>query len=398
MAHTATTSDRAGQYIQQPAEYKAFVPKSLPPTPPIQLSGEQRVLQSKADRALGRLDGVTQTLPDPDLFVYMYVRKEAVLSSQIEGTQSSLHDLVAAEAGVVGGMRRIPKDVDEVSNYVKAMNYGLTQLKKIPISVWLMREIHKVLLRGVRGGRLEPGELRRSQNWIGHEGCSLREASFVPPPPDIVPNALGDLEQFLHQHDSLPALVKIGLAHAQFEIIHPFLDGNGRIGRLLITFLLVENQILQRPVLYLSYFFKRHRQEYYEHLKAVHDYGEWENWLAFFFRGVVEVCDDAVNTSRCILQLQEQHRHAIIRKFGMGAGNGIKILDRMFHRPIVSIHDVMQWTKTTYTTSNNMVKQLVALGILKEITGQTRNRRFSYDPYIRLLSGEETEETSSHDK
>ncbi len=250
-------SYRAGRYVLQPQGYKAFIPTPLPPEPGIQIEGELQVLLSKADRALGRLDGSIQTLPHADLFVFMYVRKEAVLSSQIEGTQSSLTDLLTVEAKILSS--ETPKDVDEVVNYVRAMNYGLDRLKELPLSLRLITEIHQELLEGARGSHLTPGELRRSQNWIGPGGCALMEASFVPPPPHEVPQALGDLETFLHGDSPLPSLIQIGLAHAQFETIHPFLDGNGRIGRLLITFLLCQREILIKPVLYLSHYFKRHR-------------------------------------------------------------------------------------------------------------------------------------------
>ncbi|MCU0707740.1 MAG: Fic family protein, partial [Pirellula sp.] len=244
-----TANDRAGHYVRQPTGYRAFIPKPLPPDPALVISPEVQVLLSKADRALGRLDGSIQTLPHPDLFVFMYVRKEAVLSSQIEGTQSSLQDVLAAEAQILSPDR--PQDVDEVVNYVRAMNYGLERLKELPVSVRLIREIHAELLKGVRGQHLTPGEIRTSQNWIGPAGCSLNEATFVPPPHYEVAKHLGDLELFLHSDIQLPMLVRIGLAHVQFETIHPFLDGNGRVGRLLIAFLLCEQEILLKPVLYL---------------------------------------------------------------------------------------------------------------------------------------------------
>jgi len=245
---------------------------------------------SAADYALGRLDGAVLTLPNPDLFVFMYVRKEAVLSSQIEGTQSSLQNLLAAEAQLFDP--DTPKDVNEVANYVRAMNHGLSRLADLPVSVRLIREIHAELMHGVRGGRLQPGELRVSQNWIGPAGCTLITAIFVPPPPHEVPQALSDLERFLHDGGGLPPLVQVGLAHAQFETIHPFLDGNGRIGRLLITFLLSEKRVLSKPVLYLSHYFKQRRSEYYERLQAVRDAGNWEGWLAFFLDGVIEVSQE----------------------------------------------------------------------------------------------------------
>lgn len=361
------------------------MPAALPPDPPVVLSGELPALLSRADRALGRLDGSVLTLPNPDLFVFMYVRKEAVLSSQIEGTQSSLQDVLAAEANLIGAEAR-PSDVDEVLNYVRAMNHGLARLGELPVSVRLVREIHEQLLHGVRGSHLTPGDLRRSQNWIGPAGCTLADATFVPPPPDVVPRALGDLERFLHEPDDLPILIKIGLAHAQFETIHPFLDGNGRVGRLLITFLLTERGVLGKPVLYLSHFLKRHRQAYYDRLQAVRDEGDWEGWLAFFLRGIADVSAEATGTARRILALREEHRAAMTAELGRAAGNGHRVLESLYDRPIVSVHDVQDVTGTTYTAANNLVKRLAGLGILVEITGYARNRRFRYEPYVRLFT------------
>lgn len=383
-------STRAGRYRHEPSGYQAFYPAALPPDPPLRLEGGLQGLLSAADRALGRLDGSVQTLPNPDLFVFMYVRKEAVLSSQIEGTQSSLQDLLAAEADLFAADRR-PRDVDEVVNYVKAMNHGIARLAELPVSVRLIREIHERLLEGVRGSRLTPGELRRSQNWIGPGGCTLAEATFVPPPPHAVPEALGELERFLHRSDDLPELVKIGLAHVQFETIHPFLDGNGRIGRLLITFLLTEREILHKPVLYLSHYFKRHRQAYYDRLQAVRDEGDWEGWLAFFLLGVAEVSAEATETARRILALREQHRAAITEQLGRAAGNGHKVLESLFDRPIVSVAEVQALIGTTFAAANNIVSRLSRLGILHEVTGYTRNRRFRYEPYVRLFSEAEAD-------
>ena len=360
------------------------MPAALPPQPALALAGELQGLLSSADRALGRLDGSVLTLPNPDLFVFMYVRKEAVLSSQIEGTQSSLQELLAAEAQLFG--LGLPRDVDEVINYVRAMNHGLARLPELPVSVRLIREIHAELMRGVRGGQLQPGELRTRQNWIGPAGCTLDSATFVPPPHHAVPEVLADLEKFLHASDELPPLVKIALAHAQFETIHPFLDGNGRVGRLMITFLLTERGVLHKPVLYLSHFFKRHRQAYYEHLQAVRDHGAWEAWLGFFLRGVIEVAGEAAETARRILQLREQHRSAITAQLGRAAGNGHKVLDTLFDRPIVAVGDVQKLTGTTYAAANSLVSRLVTLGILSEMTGFARNRRFRYAPYIALFN------------
>ena len=377
-------SNRAGTYLTQSTGYRAFIPAPLPPTPPLNLEGELQSLLSAADRALGRLDGSVLTLPNADLFVFMYVRKEAVLSSQIEGTQSSLQDLLAAEAQILD--QNLPRDVDEVVNYVQAMNHGLARLNELPVSVRLIREIHAKLMEGVRGGRLSPGELRTSQNWIGPGGSTLNTASFIPPPPHEVPQALGDLERFLHAEDSLPPLVKIALAHVQFETIHPFLDGNGRVGRLLITFLLTEREILHKPVLYLSHYFKQHRQTYYERLQAVRDHGAWEEWLAFFLRGVVEVAKEAAGTAKRILQLREEHRAAITTRMARGAASGHKVLERLFDRPILSVNDVRDITGITFAAANNLVSRLVELGILSEMTGNARNRRFSYAPYIALFT------------
>lgn len=377
------TSTRAGHYVSQAPGYRAFIPSPLPPVPPIAFGGELPALLSAADRALGRLDGSVLTLPNPDLLVFGYIRKEAVLSSQIEGTQSSLQDLLQAEAELLDDS--LPRDVDEVVNYVRAMKHGLSRLAELPVSVRLIREIHGVLLDGVRGGRLQPGELRTSQNWIGPGGASLARATFVPPPHHEVPQALGDLERFLHATDDLPPLVRIALAHVQFETIHPFLDGNGRVGRLMITLLLVQHGILTQPVLYLSHYLKAHRSAYYDHLQAVRESGNWEGWLAFFLRGVSAVAEEATTTARSILQLREQHRLSITEHLGRAAGNGHRVLEALFTRPIVSVADVMSITNASFVPANNLVAKLVHTGILEEMTGFARNRRFRYAPYIKLL-------------
>ncbi len=378
-----TMQFRAGRYVQQPSGYKAFFPAPLPPTPAIELTGELPSLLSAADRALGRLDGSILTLPSPDLLVFGYVRREAVLSSQIEGTQSSLQDLLRAEADLLD--ESTPRDVDEVVNYVKAMKHGLARLPELPVSTRLIKEIHQELLADVRGGRLQPGELRSSQNWIGPGGAPLSMATFVPPPPHEVPAALGALEQFLHAQDDLPPLVRIALAHVQFETIHPFLDGNGRVGRLLITFLLVEQRILQQPVLYLSHFFKANRGEYYDRLQAVRDHGEWEAWLRFFLRGVEAVATEAAQSARAIVAMREEHRALITENIGRAAANGHRLLEALFTKPIVSVADVSEVTGASFVPANNLVAKLVRLGILEEMTGFARNRRFRYAPYIRLL-------------
>jgi len=379
----ADPAHRAGRYVAQPGGYRAFLPAPLPPDPPVRLEGELQALLSRADRALGRLDGSIQTLPHPDLFVAMYVRKEAVLSSQIEGTQSSLEDVLAAEARVLSADR--PDDVDEVFNYVGAMNHGLERLPSLPVSARLIREIHERLLTGVREQHRSPGELRTTQNWIGPGGCTLAEATFVPPPPHEVPRLLGELEGFLHDESPLPLLVRIGLAHVQFETIHPFLDGNGRVGRLLITFLLCEKQVLLKPVLYLSHYFKRHRQQYYDHLQAVRDHGAWEQWLVFFLTGVVEVSQQATETARRVLSLRERHRQLITDAFGRAAGNGHRVLEHLYQHPIVAVTEVRDLIETSYPSANSLVSQFETHGVLHEMTGQKRHRRFVYRDYVNLF-------------
>jgi len=376
---------RAGRYIRQPSGYKAFIPENLPPQePPIQLNSELQSKLSAADRALGRLDGSIQTLPDPDLFVFMYVRKEAVLSSQIEGTQSSLNDVLKAEAKMLTSAT--PKDVYEVSNYITAMNHGLTSLKDLPVSVRLIKEIHEKLLSDVRGAELEPGELRRSQNWIGSQGCSLNEALFIPPPPHEMELALSALELFIHSESDLPLLLKIGLIHAQFETIHPFLDGNGRVGRLLITFLLCEKEVLIKPVLYISHYFKKNRQKYYDLLQRVRDSGDWESWLSFFLEGVSEVSNEATETSRNIVSLRENDRAIIQSKFGRTAANGLNVLEQMYSSPFVSVPDIAKYLDISYTAANQLMNRFLTNDILEEVTGQTRNRVFRYSRYIGLFS------------
>jgi len=349
----------------------------------LEIDGEIQALLSRADRALGRLDGSIRTLPNPDLFIFMYVRKEAVLSSQIEGTQSSLNDTLEVEADIFDSER--PHDVDEVLNYVRAMNHGLERLAVLPLSNRLIREIHNVLLSGVRGGNAQPGEWRKIQNWIGPQGCTLKEASFVPPPPQQLEEILGQFENFLHD-ESLPALLQIGMAHAQFETIHPFLDGNGRVGRLLIAFMLYQKGILETPVLYISHYFKKYRQQYYEHLQSVRENGSWETWLKFFLQGIYEVSQEATETSRKIVDLREEHRMLIAEHFGRVAGNAMQVLETLYQRPYIKVQDIQKLTKVSYPAANQLMNKFVEHGLLTEVTGQARNRQFRYGPYIDLFS------------
>lgn len=330
------------------------------------------------------MDGSIQTLPNPDLFMSMYVRKEALLSSQIEGTQASLSDVIRVEANLSDAGYR--GDADEVINYVTAMNYGLERLKTIPLSLRLIREIHEKLMKGVRGGKMQPGEFRRSQNWIGPQGCTLADAFFVPPPQEEAVKALGDLEIFLHENDSVPPLIKIGLAHAQFETIHPFLDGNGRMGRLLITFFLCNKDILQKPVLYLSYYFRKRQDEYYNRLQRVRDFGEWEEWLRFFLTGVTSVAKQATETAKRIVSLREDHRRLIIERFGNSSGNAMRVLEHMYERPYLTVNTVKEMLGISFPNASKLIDKFVNAALLVEITGRSRNRIFRYSSYMDLFS------------
>ena len=373
---------RAGKYVKQVEGYRAFIPAPLPPQPPIVMDAELTRLLSEADHALGRLDGVTSILPNPDLFVSMYVRHEAVLSSQIEGTQSTLEDVLQFEIDAKG--QEHPKDVEEVVNYVRSMNHGLKRLDSLPLSLRLIREIHEKLLQGVRGANRTPGEFRRSQNWIGPANCTLATATFVPPPVHDMQAALDNLEKFLHDTTSYPALIHCGLAHAQFETIHPFLDGNGRVGRLLITFLLCQRGILKYPLLYLSHYLKVHRAEYYDRLMAIRNDGNWEAWLKFFLKGVGEVSRSATETARKILELRQKHQ-ALIRDKASNQTNAGLLLDYLFEQPIVNVRLVEEHVKCAFVTADKLVKQFEELGIVKEVTGGQRNRRYEYSPYLALF-------------
>jgi Fic family protein len=373
---------RAGRTINQPTGYRAFIPAPLPPEPPLAIDGELLRLLSDADRALARLDAISTMLPNPDLFVAMYVRQEAVLSSQIEGTQSTLEDVLAFEANATHN--KAPKDVEEVVNYVRAMNHGLRRLPEFPLSLRLLREIHKELMHNVRGSERTPGEFRTSQNWIGAPGSTLMNAAFVPPPPHALMQCLGDFEKFIHEHKSdTPLLIQCGLAHAQFETIHPFLDGNGRVGRLLIALMLCEAKAMTRPLLYLSHYLKAHRAEYYDRLTAIRERGDWEGWLGFFLRGVAEVSEQACATARSIIALREAQR----AKFASNA-NALKLIDSLFEKPIVNVKQCSEVLNVSYVTANALVAKLEKAGVLKEVTSWGRNRVFRFQPYLALFTGD----------
>lgn len=374
--------NRSGRYITQPAGYKAFIPAPLPPDPPIIIMGDLQNLLSKADMSIARLDGMGHVLPNANLFIAMYVKKEALLSSQIEGTQASLEDLFEFESGEK--LENI-NDVAEVVNYVKALNYGMERLQEFPMSLRLLKDIHAVLMEGVRGGEKTPGEFKKSQNWIGPAGCTLRDATFVPPPPHEAEKGMGELELYLHKPQQLPILVDCALIHYLFETIHPFLDGNGRLGRLLITFYLHWKGVMDKPLLYLSYFFKKNRQEYYDRLNMVRDKGDFEQWIAFFLKGVVVTADSAVDTARKILELQTTHRNLLWQK-KISSPLAVGILEKLYYTPYVSVNDIARNFNISYQAASTLVSQLENAGILKEITGRKRDKRYVYAEYLNILS------------
>ena len=360
---------------------KAFVPPALPPVD-LDLSGLHQHLD-RANQALGRLDGLTVLLPDVRFLLYLYVRKEALVSSQIEGTQSSFVDVLRFENKVPTA---VPKeDVEEVSNYVAAMQHGLRRLQKgFPLSLRLIREIHAILLKGGRGANKTPGEFRRSQNWIG--GTRPGNASFVPPPPTEMMEALDRLERFLHDDKhGLPLLVEVGLVHVQFESIHPFLDGNGRLGRLLITLLLCAKGALKQPLLYLSLYFKKHRSQYYDHLQRIRTEGAWEEWLRFFLEGTALTAQEAAETATRILDLFSKDREKI-QKLGRPAISALRVHEYMQRKPIANIGVIAKALKLSIPTVTVALKHLVRIGIVEEVTGKKRDRLFTYSRYFNIVS------------
>lgn len=374
-----------GTYIESSvagSRYRAFVPAPLPPDPPLDLSGAELVaLKERADQALGRLDGITLLLPDPEIFLYQYVRKEALLSSQIEGTQSSLSDLLLFELDEAPGVPL--DDVEEVSNYVAALNHGLRRMREdgFPLSLRLLREMHEKLLQGGRGAHKTPGEFRRSQNWIG--GRSPATAAFVPPPPEHLPKCLQDFETFLHDQ-RVPTVIRVALAHVQFETIHPFLDGNGRLGRLLIALMLCSDGVLREPSLYLSLYFKTRRARYYALLDAVRTQGDWEGWLAFFLDGIAETAQQAVDTAQRLLRLLAVDR-ARIAGLGRRAGTVGQVFEQMARQVVLTVPQVAPMLPMSAPTIRAAIDALVDLGIANELTGQRRNRVFAYQAYLAIL-------------
>ncbi len=363
-------------------QVRAFIPEPLPPKQPIQMDGTLQRALEQAQLDLGRLDSVTLLLPNPDLFLYAYVRREAVLSSQIEGTQSTLADLMLFELNEAPG---VPfDDVSEVSNYVAAMQRGMERLGDgAPLTNRLLREMHEVLLAGGRGANRQPGEFRRTQNWIG--GTRPGNAHFVPPPPHYIADCMADFERFLHDDQTpYPALVKAALAHVQLETIHPFLDGNGRLGRLLISFLLHHDGILSRPLLYLSLYFKQRRKEYYARLDAVRADGDWEAWLRFFLEGVRETANNAVHTARRLVTLFQEDQ-VRVQAAGRSASSALRVLEALRARPVLSLDETCRQTRLTFPTVAKCMEMLAALGIASEFTGRRRNRLYRYDRYLAIL-------------
>lgn len=373
---------RMGVTVRQKGGYQAYIPKPLPPDPPVNFDDELHHLLSEADRALARLDGMTTVLPNTDLFVAMYVKKEALLSSQIEGTQASLQGILQFEADM------IPSDdineVKEVINYIRAMNDGLARISCEVFSLEMLQEIHGILLKGTRGGKKEPGKVRTIQNWIGSGDSSIYSAIFTPPPPEKVPELLKELEAFIVADDRIPPLIKIGLVHAQFETIHPFIDGNGRMGRLFITFYLCWKGILARPLLYLSIYLKAHREEYYSLLQEVRFEGDWESWLKFFLRGVIEVSNEALANAREIITLKEKLLDTLVQT-NVGGLSAVRLLDLLFKKPLVTVTDISSALEITYQSAHDLVNLFEKLEILGEITGKKRYKKYLFVDYVLII-------------
>jgi Fic family protein len=372
---------RSGNYRKTLQGYRAFYPDALPPEPEISFEGELGLLLSKADQALGAINTIASVLPNPELLVGMFIQKEALLSSQIEGTQSSLVDVLGVEED-----QEPTVDVGEVVNYVNAMHYGLNRLRKdeFPMSLRLLRELHGVLMQQVRGGKsaLTPGEFRTSQNWIG--GSNLQNARYVPPPVEEMKDALGKLEAYMHHDDTLPVLVKCALIHYQFETIHPFNDGNGRLGRLLITFFLVWRNVLDEPMLYLSAYLKTHQQEYYDRLTQVRVDGNFEAWVRFFLEGVVTVSEQVINTTRRLQRLEREDTDRLIQS---PAGlNGLLLMRLLMRQPVVRVKDVQHALSISYNNANAVIARAGELGILEKTSSVRRNRKFMYREYVAILA------------
>lgn len=374
-------SNRTGEYVPQKSGYSAFLPKPLPPEN-LELDDNLMVLLSNADTALARLDGVTLVLPNPDLFVAMYVKKEALLSSQIEGTQASLQGVLEFEANVKS--HENINDLQEVVNYIHAMNFGLEKVKTTKISIDLINEIHEILIKGTRGARKLPGVLRKDQVWIGRPGETIHEAMFVPPTPDAVEGLMRDLENFIESKQKIPPLVKIALIHAHFETIHPYYDGNGRMGRLLITFYLCSVGSLSKPLMYLSFYLKKNRDRYYEILNNVRTRGDWESWIEFFLKGVIEVSSNSIETAKKIIKLKDDTRNKLLEN-NIGGTSAIKFIDLLFARPLISSKTVAKELHISMQAATLLLAKFEKLGIIGEITGKKRYRQYIFIEYTKII-------------
>ena len=362
------------------ASYKTFIPGYLQTEPPFEFDTQLVDLLAEANRYVGKLDEITDILIAPTLFVEMFARKEATLSSQIEGTQATFSDLIYAEAGIQD--KEIPDDVKEIRNYLTALNYGLNRVNTLPLSLRLIREVHKILLEGVRGADKNPGQFRQSQNWIG--GRSIATATYVPPPVNEMKSLLDNFEKYLYQDDSIPHLIKAALIHAQFELIHPFLDGNGRIGRLLITFYLNHKSVISKPTLYLSKFFKKHRKQYYENLLNLSEKHNFKDWTSFFLEGILSTSKEAVELARAIKELRERDL-VKIQSLGRSAKNGNTVFNHLFEKPIVNVDDVSTLLNLTFPNAQNLIKKLIDKRILVLYKNPKRNRLYVYRDYLNIL-------------
>ena len=373
-------NNRAGQLKKMQSDYQCFVPHNLKDIK-LNIDSEINALVNKAYLLLGRLDGMAITLPDIDLFVSMYVQKEAVISSQIEGTQASLVDVLQKDRG----SEKI-KDTEEIVNYIKATHYAFKRLNKMPLCMRLIRETHAVLLSNVRGEEKMPGEFRRSQNWIGHAGSTLKDASFIPPAPDEMDICLGDLERYIHEDSTISNLIKIALIHYQFETIHPFLDGNGRMGRLLIILYLREQGLIEYPVLYLSYFFKKNRNRYYELLNNIRIKGEFEEWIKFFIDGICEISEDAITSIQKIVELKNTDMKKIRELSGSNISNLLLIYDYLLQHPFLEAEDIKNLVGVSKPTANKLLENLMTIEIVELVEDKKRYRQYVYKKYVDILS------------
>ncbi|HJH28415.1 MAG TPA: Fic family protein [Methanosarcinaceae archaeon] len=376
-----TKDNRAGIFVLQKAGYETFIPNSLPPKDLV-IDDELQLLLSRADGALARLDGVTQVLPNPDLFVTMYIKKEALLSSRIEGTQASLKGVLEFEAKLEP--KENINDIREVINYIKAMHHGIDNLESDNLSPELINDIHKILIEGTRGTNKLPGKRRDFQNWIGTGGGTIHDAVYIPPPPEYVEELMSELEDFIQTPDNIPSLIKIALIHAQFETIHPYLDGNGRMGRLLITFYLYWKELLSRPLLYLSFYLKKNRNLYYETLNDVRLKGDWEQWLEFFLKGVIEVSNDSIDTAKRIMELKQNLIERLLEN-DVGGVHAVKLIDILFVHPVITVTEISEFIGISRQAANKLTSKFEEINILIEITGKKRYKKYTFIDFVRII-------------